>query len=78
MIPGGDVALQHQLLVCDMMIDMPLQIKSKFTRPPKVLKLRDPQACSRFKEVFRAHVPAVETEVATTTEEIWAKLKKVC
>ena len=38
-------------------------------------KLRYPQTCSRFQEVFKAHVPAVETEVATTTEEIWAKLK---
>ena len=28
-IPGEEVALQHQLLVCDMMIDMPPQITSK-------------------------------------------------
>ena len=62
-IPGEEVALQHQLLVCDMMIDMPPQIKCKFTPPPKVWKLRDPQTCSRFQEA------------ATTTEEIWAKLK---
>ena len=74
-IPGEEVALQHQLLVCDMMIDMPPQIKRKFTPCPKVWKLRDPQTCSRFQEVFKAHVPAVETEAATTTEEIWAKLK---
>ena len=75
MIPGEEVALQHQLLVCDMMIDMPPQIKRKFTPRPKVRKLRDPQTCSRFQKVFKAHVPAVETEGATTTEEIWAKLK---
>ena len=74
-IPGEEVALQHQLLVCDMMIDMPPQIKRKFTPRPKVWKLRDPQTCSRFQEVFKAHVPTVETEAATTTEEIWAKLK---
>ena len=67
MIPGEEVALQHQLLVCDMMIDMPPQIKRKFTPRPKVWKLRDPQTCSRFQEVFKAHVPAVETEAATTT-----------
>ena len=72
-IPGEEVALQHQLLVCDMMIDMPPQIKGKFTPRPKVWKLRDPQTCSRFQEVFKAHVSAVEA--ATTTEEIWAKLK---
>ena len=74
-IPGEEVALQHQLLVCDMMIDMPPQIKRKFTPRPKVWKLRDPQTYSRIQEVFKAHVPAVETEEATTTEEIWAKLK---
>ena len=74
-IPGEEVALQHQLLVCDMMIDMLPQIKRKFTPRPKVWKLRDPQTCSWFQEVFKAHVPAVETEAATTTEEIWAKLK---
>ena len=45
-IPGEEVALQHQLLVCDMMIDMPPQIKRKFTPHPKVWKLRDPQTCS--------------------------------
>ena len=74
-IPGEEVALQHQLLVCDMIIDMPPQINRKFTPRPKVWKLRDPQTCSRFQEVFKAHVPAVETEAATTSEEIWAKLK---
>ena len=55
---------------------MPPQIKRKFTPRPKVWKLRDPLTCSRFQEVFKAHVPTVETEAATTTtEEIWAKLK---
>ena len=63
MIPGEEVALQHQLLVCDMMIDMPPQIKRKFTPRPKVWKLKYPQTCSCFQEVFKAHV---ETEEATT------------
>ena len=61
MIPGEEVALQHQLLVCNMIIDMSPQIKPKFTPRPKELKLRDPQTCSRFQEVFKAHVQAVET-----------------
>ena len=39
-IPGEEVALQHQLLVCDMIIDMPPQIKRKFTPRPKVWKLK--------------------------------------
>ena len=72
-IPGEEVALQHQLLVCDMMINMPSQIKHKFNTRPKVWKLRDPQTCSRFQEVFKAHT--VEKKEATTTEEIWSKLK---
>ena len=74
-IPGEKCALQHQLLVCDIMIDMPPKIKRRFTPRPKVWKLRDPQTCSRFQEVIKAHVSAVETEAATTTEENWAKLK---
>ena len=57
------------------MIDMPSPIKRKFTPRPKVWKLRDPQTCNRFQEVFKANVPAVETEAATTTEEIRSKLK---
>ena len=61
------------------MIDMPPQIKRRFKRRftprPKVWKLRDPQTCSQFQEVFKAHVPLMEIEAATTTEEIWAKLK---
>ena len=73
-IPGEAVALQHQLFVCDT-IDMPPKIKRKFTQLPKVWKLRGPQTCSRFQEVFKANVPVVKTEAATTTEEIWAKLK---
>ena len=47
-IPGEKVALQHQLLVCDMMIDMQLpHIKLKKTCS-KVWKLRDPQRFSQF------------------------------
>ena len=34
----------------------------------KVLKLRDPETCSGFQEVFKAHVPTVENELATTTD----------
>ena len=72
LFPGEEVALQHQLLVCDMMIDMLPQIKRKFTPRPKVWKLRDSQTqtFSRFQGVFKAHVPTVETEAATTPGEI--------
>ena len=43
--------------------------------PNPVWKLRDPHICSPFQEVFKARVPTVGIEAATTTKEIWAKLK---
>ena len=42
-IPGEEVALQHQLLVCDMKFDVPPKPKRKFTPRLKVWKLTDPQ-----------------------------------
>ena len=77
-IPGEEGALQNQFLVCNMMIDMLPKIKHKFTPCLKVWKLRDPQTCRRFQEVFKAYVPAQDTEAATTTEEIWANSRQVC
>ena len=40
-IPVKEVALQHQLLVCDMKIDVPPKSKCKFTPRLKVWKLKD-------------------------------------
>ena len=40
-IPGGEVALQPQLLVCDMRFDVPQKHKRKFTSCLKVWKLTD-------------------------------------
>ena len=50
------------------------QIKGKFTPRPKVgsSKIHKGVADSRR---YSKHMPAVETEVATITQEIWAKLK---
>ena len=39
-IPGEEVALQHQLLVCHMRIDVPPKSKCRFTPCLKVWKLR--------------------------------------
>ena len=39
-IPGEEVALQHQLLVCDMKFDVPPKPKRKFTPRLKVWKLQ--------------------------------------
>ena len=47
-IPGEEVALQHQLLVCDMKIDIPHQTKRKFTPRLKVWKLKDPEIVKQF------------------------------
>ena len=55
-IPGEEVALQHQLLVCDMRIDVPPKSKRKFTPRLKVWKLKDPQTSNHFQEVFNLHV----------------------
>ena len=55
-IPGEEVALQHQLLVCDMRIDVPPKSKRKLTPCLKVWKLKDPQTSNHFQEVFNLHV----------------------
>ena len=55
-IPGEEVALQHQLLVCDMRIDVPPKSKHKFTPRLKVWKLKDPQTNNHFQDVFNLHV----------------------
>ena len=72
-IPGKEVALQHQLLVCDMRIDVPPKSKSKFTPCLKVWMLKDPQTSNHFQEVFNLHVSAGVADAAT--EDIWNNIK---
>ena len=55
-IPGEEVALQHQLLVCDMRIDVLPKSKHKFTPWLKVWKLKDSQTSNHFQELFNLHV----------------------
>ena len=57
-VNGEEVALQHQLLVCDMKIDVPPNSKRKFAPRLKIWKLKDPQTSSHFQEVFNSHVSA--------------------
>ena len=57
-IPGEEVALQHQLLVCDMRFDVPPKPKPKYMPCLKVWKLTDPQRRNHFYEVFNLHVSA--------------------
>ena len=73
-IPGEEVALQHQLLVCDMRFDVPPKPKRKFTPRLKVWKLTDPQRRNRFKEVFKLHVSASAGVPDAATEDIWNNL----
>ena len=74
-IPGEKVALQHQLLVCDMMIDVPPKSKHKFTPRLKVWKLKDPQTNSYIQEVFNSHVSASAGVADAATENIWNNIK---
>ena len=70
-IPGEEVALQHQLLVCDMRFDVPPKTKRKFTPRLKVWQLTDPQRRNHFQEVFNLHVSASAGVPEAATEDIW-------
>ena len=74
-IPGEEVALQHQLLVCDMRFDVTPKPKRKFTPRLKVWKLTDPQRRNHFQEVFKLHVSASAGVPDAATEDIWNNLK---
>ena len=74
-IPGKEVALQHQLLVCDMRIDVPPKSKRKFTPRLKVWKLKDPQTSNHFQEVFNLHVSTSAGVADGATEDIWNNIK---
>ena len=75
-IPGNqEVALQHQLLVCDMRIDVPPKSKCMFTPRLKVWKLKDPQTSNNFQEVFDLYVSASAGVADAATEDIWNNIK---
>ena len=74
-IPGEEVALQHQLLVCDMRTDVPPKSKCKFTPRLKVWKLKDPQASNHSQEVFNFHVSTSAGVADAATEDIWNNIK---
>ena len=60
-IPGEEVALQCQLLVCDTRFDVPP--KHKYTPCLKVLRLKDPQRRNHSQGIFNLHVSG-STDVA--------------
>ena len=74
-IPGQEVALQHQLLVCDMRIDVPPKSKRKFTPRLTVWKLKDPKTSNHFQDVFNLHVSISAGVADGTTEDIWNNIK---
>ena len=74
-VPGEEVAVQHQLLVCDMRIDVPPKSKGKFTPRLKVWKLKDPQTSNHFQEVFNLHVSTSAGVADGATEDIWNNIK---
>ena len=74
-IPGEEVALQHQLLVCDMRLDVPPKPKRKFTPRLKVWKLTDPQRRNNFRAIFKLHVSGSAGVPDAATEDIWNNLK---
>ena len=74
-IPSKEVALQHQLLVCDMRNDVPPKSKRKFTPRLKVWELKDPQMSNHFQEVFNLHVSMSAGAADAATEDIWNNIK---
>ena len=74
-IPGEEVAQQHQLLVCDVRIDVPSKSKRKFIPRLKVWKLNDPQVSKHFQEVFNSHVSGSAAVADAATEDIRNNIK---
>ena len=70
LIPGEEVTLQHQLLVCDMRIDVPPKSKLKFIPCLKVGSLKTIMS-NYFQEVFNSHVSASAGVADGATEDIW-------
>ena len=71
---GEEVSLQHQLLSCNMKIDVPLKSKQKFIPRLKVRKLKDPQMSNHF-QVFNLHVSASAGVADAATDDIWNNIK---
>ena len=71
-IPSEEVAMQHQLLVCDMRIDVPLKFKRKFT---PYLKDWKKKMSNYFQEVFNLHVSGSAGVTDAATEDILNSVK---
>ena len=74
-IPGEEVALQHQLLVCDMLVEKGQEQKYKFKLRLKIWKLKDPDVYARFQDVFNSHCNQPEGQAVDTANSLWGRLK---
>ena len=75
-IHGKEVAQKHQLLVCDMRINVSPKSKSKFTPRLKDWKLKDSQMSSHFQVVYNLHVSTSAGVADASTEDIfWDNVK---
>ena len=73
-IPGEEVALQHQLLVCNMRIDVPPKSKLKFIPRLKVGGLKTIMS-NYLQEVFNSHVSVSAGVADAATEDIRNNIK---
>ena len=70
-IPGEEVAQQHHLLVCDILVSQVKEIKKKFVEKRKVWKLKDDLTKAEFEDHFRSKSEDTEGNV----EDLWSLLK---
>ena len=75
-IHGEEVALQHQLLVCDMRIVVPPKCKLKFIPGLKVGSLKTIMS-NYLQEVFNLHVSVCAGVGDAATKDIWNNIKTV-
>ena len=73
-IPDEEEVLQHQLLVCDMRIDVPPESKLKFIHRLKVGSLKTIMS-NYLQEVFNSPVSASAGVADAATEDIWNNIK---
>ena len=75
-IPGEECALQHHLLVCDLVHTIRRSVKQKFNPRLQTWKLRDPAVAKEFAISLNAKLTAAQIMNFPNVEEIWAHLKK--
>ena len=75
-IPLEECAQQHNLVVCDFTVGLPVVKKRKFTPRIRTWKLRDPTVQEEFQATFREKLAAhADTESDSPVEDMWIKLR---